>query len=65
MSLEFTVVGPKRRPKGLNCRYSKQAGGYVVSPSKLVKFEKLLADGWDACVVTGKLYPPYGKMDGE
>lgn len=43
---------------GLNCRWSRQAGGYTASPSKLKKFEKMYAEGWDACAVTGKLYPP-------
>lgn len=41
---------------GLNCSYSRQAGGYVVSPSKLEKFKRLLAANVDACVITGKLY---------
>lgn len=43
---------------GLNCRWSRQAGGYVVSPSKLKKFEKLFSEGWDASAFTGELYPP-------
>jgi hypothetical protein len=50
---------------GLNCRWSRQAGGYVASPSNLKKFEKMFAEGWDACCVTGKLYPPEPKENRE
>ena len=32
---------------GLNCRYTGREKGYVASPSKLVKFQKLYAAGWD------------------
>jgi len=43
---------------GLNCRYTGREGGYVASPSKVAKFERLYAAGWDACSFTRKLQEP-------
>lgn len=43
---------------GLNGRWSGREGGYVVSPTKVTKFERLYAEGWDASTVTGKLKEP-------
>lgn len=43
---------------GLNCRYSGRCGGYVASPSKVAKFERLYANGWDANFISGELCPP-------
>ena len=43
---------------GLNCRHSGRENAYIASPSKVKKFEKLYAEGWDACVITGKLEAP-------
>lgn len=43
---------------GLKGRWSRREGGYVVSPTKVAKFEKLYAEGWDACVMTGALEAP-------
>lgn len=42
---------------GLKAYYSHRRG-YVVSPTKFAKFEKMYAEGWDASVITGELYPP-------
>ncbi len=42
---------------GLNCRYTGLEKGYVASPSKPAKFQKLYAAGWDANFVTGELQP--------
>ena len=42
----------------LKCRWTNREGGYVASPSKLRRFEKLYADGWDACAITGRLRSP-------
>jgi hypothetical protein len=43
---------------GLNCRHSGREKAYIASASKVKKFEKLYAAGWDACVITGKLEAP-------
>lgn len=43
---------------GLRCRYTGREGGYVASPSKVRRFEKLYAEGWDASSFSGKLEPP-------
>lgn len=40
---------------GLNCRYTGRENAYVASPSKVAKFERLYAAGWDASVMTGAL----------
>lgn len=42
----------------LNCRWTNRERGFVVSPSKLKRFEQLYADGWDACFFTRKLEAP-------
>lgn len=42
---------------GLKCYYSHRLG-YVASPAKFAKFERLYAEGWDACVMTGALQAP-------
>jgi len=43
---------------GLRARWTNRESGYVVSPAKLKKFERLYADGWDASTMTGELIPP-------
>jgi hypothetical protein len=43
---------------GLRGRFSGREHGYIVSPSKAAKFERLYALGWDASAVTGELQPP-------
>lgn len=45
---------------GLKCYYSHRLG-YVVSQRKFAKFERLYAEGWDASVMTGELWPPTRK----
>jgi hypothetical protein len=42
---------------GLKAYYSHRLG-YVASPTKFAKFERLFAEGWDASPITGKLIPP-------
>jgi len=42
---------------GLHCRYTWREKGYVASPSKLAKFQKLYAAGWDANFMSGELQP--------
>lgn len=49
---------------GLNCRHSGRERAYIASPSKVRKFEKLYAEGWDASVITGELEPPRESSDG-
>lgn len=46
---------------GLKGRWTNREGGYVASPTKAAKFEKLFAEGWDACTVTSELVPPKGE----
>jgi len=43
---------------GLNCRWTGREKGYVASASKVRKFERLYAEGWDACFFSRKLEPP-------
>lgn len=43
---------------GLKGRYSGRERAYIVSPSKAATFERLFADGWDACTWGGTLIPP-------
>jgi hypothetical protein len=43
--------------EALNFRYTGRENGYVGSPSKVKKFEKMMADGWDA-TYSGKLESP-------
>jgi hypothetical protein len=33
---------------GLKARWTNRCGGYVASPAKVAKFERLYAQGWDA-----------------
>lgn len=40
---------------GLKGRWSGREKAYICSPTKAAKFEKLYAEGWDACVMTGRL----------
>ena len=42
---------------GLKGRWTNRERGYVVSPAKAKKFEKLFRDGWDADIF-GTLEPP-------
>jgi hypothetical protein len=37
-------------------RWSGREKAYIVSPTKAEKFERLYSEGFDACVMTGKLY---------
>ena len=39
-------------------RYTRREQSYIMTPSQFKKFEKLYAEGWDACVMTGKLEAP-------
>lgn len=41
----------------LNCRYTHREGGYVLSPAKLARFERLFAEGWTATCM-GELRAP-------
>jgi len=43
---------------GLNCRWSNRERAYIVSPTKLARFETLFPQGWDACTFTGNLEAP-------
>ncbi|WEJ60218.1 hypothetical protein [Devosia sp. FJ2-5-3] len=43
---------------GLKCRWVNREGAYIASPSKVARFERMHADGWDANYVTGALEPP-------
>jgi hypothetical protein len=53
--------GLKRRADyllcALNCRWTHREHGYVCSPSKVLKFRRLFADGWTATIF-GKLVEP-------
>lgn len=42
----------------LRCRYTNRERGYVATPSKTVRFEKLFADGWDANFFSNELQAP-------
>ena len=43
---------------GLKCYYTGRERGFVASPSKARRFERLYADGWDACYFGQRLVPP-------
>lgn len=43
---------------GLNCRYTGREAGYVASATKVRKFERLYAEGWDANVISDSLIAP-------
>jgi hypothetical protein len=43
----------------LNCRWTNRERGYIASPSKVVKFERLFREGRDASY-SGELEPPKG-----
>jgi hypothetical protein len=47
---------------GLNCRYTGREDGFIASPSQSARFEKLYAEGWDACFLTGELRGPNGEQ---
>ena len=42
----------------LNCRYTNRERGYICSPAKLAKFERLFNAGWDANFFSNELLPP-------
>lgn len=44
--------------RGIGGRYVGRSGGYTVSPTAASKFERLYAEGWDACFISGKLEAP-------
>lgn len=44
----------------LRVRYSNRERAHIIPPSKLRKFEKLYADGWDANFFSNDLIPPPG-----
>lgn len=50
---------------GLRGRWTNRESGYIVSPTKLKKFETLYAEGWDACTVTCRLISPKGETENE
>ena len=43
---------------GLKARWTNRCGGYIASPAKVRKFERLYAEGWDASCILGTLIPP-------
>jgi len=42
----------------LNFRWTNRERGYVGSPTKVAKFEKLYAEGWDASFFSSELIAP-------
>ena len=44
--------------EALHGRYTGRERGYVMSPTKAAKFEKLYAAGWSGNVVSGELIAP-------
>lgn len=48
----------QRLARGLKCRWSHRQHGYVCTPSKAAKFERLYAAGWDANSFTYELQEP-------
>lgn len=48
----------QRLARGLKCRWSHRQNGYVCTPSKAAKFERLYAAGWDACSFSFALQEP-------
>lgn len=48
---------------GLKARWTNREGGYIASPAKVAKFEKMYKDGWDASAITGELRPPKEELD--
>lgn len=51
---------PARLLEALNFRYTGRENGYVGSPGKVKRFEKMMTDGWDASY-SGKLESPEDK----
>ena len=47
---------------GLNCRYTGRENGLIASPTQVARFEKLLAEGWDACSFSKNLVDPDGNI---
>lgn len=45
----------------LNFRYTNRCNAFIGSPTKVLKFEKLYADGWDASYFSRELEPPKGE----
>lgn len=45
----------------LNFRWTNRENGYVGSPTKVAKFMKLHAEGWDANYISLDLVPPKGE----
>lgn len=43
---------------GLRCRWSNRERAFIASPTKVAKFERLFAEGWDASYITGALEAP-------
>lgn len=62
--VESTDSGMKNRAErllgALRVRHSGRERAYIIPPSKLRKFEKLYADGWDANFFSNDLIPPPG-----
>lgn len=62
--VESTDSGMKNRAErllgALRVRHSGRERAYIIPPSKLRKFEKLYADGWDANFFSNELIPPPG-----
>jgi hypothetical protein len=42
----------------LRGRWTHRDGGYIMSPTKAARFEKLYAEGWSAHSFSGELYKP-------
>lgn len=47
-----------RLAEGLRGRWTHRVGGYVMTPAKAARFERLYREGWDASRRTGELEPP-------
>jgi hypothetical protein len=47
-----------RLANALATRYTNREHAYILSPNKADRFERLYAEGWDACVITGELEAP-------
>lgn len=51
-----------RLAEGLRGRWTHRAGGYVMTPAKAARFERLYAEGWDASCITGELEAPVREL---
>jgi len=42
----------------MKARWCHRAGGYLMSPAKAARFERMYAEGYDGNSFTGELIPP-------